>query len=123
VEIAIALMPTYLTFVLVTPLLGVTAMTTATSANTFIQLTVPTELRGRVMALYLMVFMGGTPIGSPLVGWVGEVFGARWSLIGGGAVSVLGTLLCAALFLRARQARRDTEPSQVVAAGSPHRAA
>ncbi|CAA9359566.1 MAG: Uncharacterized MFS-type transporter [uncultured Nocardioidaceae bacterium] len=124
VEIVIALMPTYLTFVLLTPLLGVTAMTTATSANTFIQLTVPTELRGRVMALYLMVFMGGTPIGSPLVGWVGEAFGARWSLIGGGVVSVLGTLLCVALFLRTRQARRETKPSQeAVAAGAPHPAA
>ena len=36
------------------------------------------------MALYLMVFMGGTPIGSPFIGWVGEQFGARWTLIGGG---------------------------------------
>ena len=36
------------------------------------------------MALYLMVFMGGTPFGSPLIGWIGEAFGARWSLIGGG---------------------------------------
>ena len=106
-EILIGLMPTYLTFVVVTPLIGITAMTTITSANTFLQLTVPAALRGRVMALYLMVFMGGTPIGSPLVGWVGESFGARWSLIGGGLASIAGTLVCVALFLRLRAAGRS----------------
>jgi hypothetical protein len=56
-----------------------------------------------------MVFMGGTPIGSPLVGWVGEEFGARWSLIGGGLMSILGTLFCVALYLRARR-RREAPP-------------
>jgi MFS family permease len=105
-EIAIATMPTYGTFVLLTPLIGITAMTTITAANTVMQLTVPAELRGRVMALYLMVFMGGTPIGSPIVGWVGETFGARWSLAGGGAMSILGTLACVAVFLHL-QTRRD----------------
>jgi len=99
-EIAIALMPTYLTFVMLTPLIGITAMTTITTANTFVQTTVPGVLRGRVMALYLMVFMGGTPFGAPLIGWVGETFGARWSLIAGGLVSIAGTLLCAVLYLR-----------------------
>ena len=37
------------------------------------------------MALYAMVLMGGTPIGAPLIGWVGQAFGPRWTLIGGGA--------------------------------------
>jgi MFS family permease len=115
-EIVIALMPTYLSFVLLTPLIGVTAMTTITSANTVIQMSVPGELRGRVMALYLMVFMGGTPIGSPLVGWVGETFGARWSLIGGGAVSILGTVACVAFYLRARRRSEvQVEPRREVA--------
>jgi MFS family permease len=108
-EIVIALMPTYLTFVAITPLIGITAMTTITSANTFMQTTVPPALRGRVMALYLMVFMGGTPLGSPLIGWVGESFGARWSLIGGGLASIAGTLLCVGLYLRARRAREDRQ--------------
>ena len=105
VEIVIALMPTYPMFVVLTPLIGITAMTTITSANTTMQLSVPAELRGRVMALYLMVFMGGTPIGSPIVGWVGQTFGARWSLIGGGVMSILGTVVCLALFMRRRSAR------------------
>ena len=54
------------------------------SANATVQLSVAPAMRGRVMALYMMIFMGGTPIGAPIVGWVGETFGARWTLIGGG---------------------------------------
>jgi hypothetical protein len=54
------------------------------------------------MALYMMVLMGGTPIGSPLLGWIGEVLGARWTLIGGGALTVLGVML-SVLLVRRRQ--------------------
>ena len=44
------------------------------------------------MALYIMVLMGGTPIGAPILGWLGEVMGPRWTLIGGGAVTVIGVM-------------------------------
>jgi predicted MFS family arabinose efflux permease len=71
-----------------------------TAANTTIQLSVTPELRGRVMALYMMIFMGGTPLGSPIVGWIGEVLGARWTLFLGGGITVLGTLLAVAVFSR-----------------------
>ena len=74
-------MPTYLTFALVTPLLGLTALTMITAANTFMQLHTAPGMRGRVMALYMMIFMGGTPLGAPFIGWVGETFGARWTLV------------------------------------------
>jgi MFS family permease len=100
VEVVAGLMPSYLTFALWTPMVGVTALTMITAANTTIQLSVAPELRGRVMALYLMIFMGGTPLGSPIVGWVGETFGARWTLVGGGSVTVLGTLVAVAVFTR-----------------------
>ena len=99
-EVVSGLLPTYLSFAMWTPVIGITALTMITAANTTIQMTVSPELRGRVMALYMMIFMGGTPIGSPIVGWVGEAFGARWTLVGGGAVTVLGTLLAAAVFSR-----------------------
>ena len=46
-------------------------------------------MRGRVMALYVLVFMGGAPLGSPLVGWIAEAFSPRWSLAFSGAVTVL----------------------------------
>jgi MFS family permease len=99
-EIVAGLLPSYLAFALWTPVIGITALTMVTAANTTIQLTVAPELRGRVMALYMMIFMGGTPLGSPIVGWVGETFGARWTLVGGGAMTVLGVLLAVAVFSR-----------------------
>lgn len=99
-EVVAGLLPSYLAFALWTPVIGITALTMITAANTTIQMTVAPELRGRVMALYMMIFMGGTPFGSPIVGWVGETFGARWTLIGGGAMTILGTLVAVAVFSR-----------------------
>jgi MFS family permease len=63
-------------------------MTFNTSANTYMQLSVSPEVRGRVMGLYMLVFVGSAPIGSPLIGWLSEVFGPRSSLIIGGIVSL-----------------------------------
>ena len=45
----------------------------------------------------MAVFMGGTPIGAPLLGWIAEHFGARWTLIGGGVLTVLGTVIAVLL--------------------------
>ena len=75
-------MPTYLTFALMLPLCGLSALTVITAANAFVQMTTTPQLRGRVMALYMAIFMGGTPIGAPLLGWIAEHFGARWTLVG-----------------------------------------
>jgi len=85
-------MPSYLSYALVLPLVGFAALTTLTAANATMQLGIEPTMRGRVMALYMTVLMGGTPIGSPFIGWVGQEFGARWSLIVGGALTVLGTV-------------------------------
>ena len=85
-------MPSYLTFALMLPLCGLAALTVITAANAFVQMSVDAEMRGRVMALYMAIFMGGTPIGAPLLGWIAEHFGARWTLIGGGALTAVGTI-------------------------------
>ena len=55
------------------------------AANAILQLTTPPEMRGRVLALWSMAFMGTVPIGGPLVGWIGEHIGARWGMYVGGA--------------------------------------
>jgi MFS family permease len=102
VEILAGLAPTYLVFVLWTPVLGITALTMITAANATVQLGTTAMMRGRVMALYMMIFMGGTPVGAPIVGWIGETFGARWTLIGGGLGTILGVLLAAAVFSRSQ---------------------
>jgi MFS family permease len=118
VEIAAGLMPTYLTFALITPLLGITALTIITSANAFIQLNTDGGMRGRVMALYMMIFIGGTPFGAPFMGWIAEEFGARWTLLLGGGITGLGVLAASALFLRAGQTRQrvSNEAREAVAA-------
>ena len=64
-----------------TPLLGLSALTMITAANAFVQLHTDAGMRGRVMALYMMIFMGGTPAGAPLVGWIGEQYGARMDAV------------------------------------------
>ncbi|MDN7120408.1 MFS transporter [Nocardioides sp. ChNu-153] len=91
------LLPTYWSFVVFAPVLGITALTMITAANTRMQIATDPALRGRVMALYLMIFMGGTPVGAPLIGWVGEEYGARWTLVLGGAVTLVGILVSLAV--------------------------
>ena len=94
------LMPTYLAYAAVLPLVGFASLTMLTAANATMQLGIEPTMRGRVMALYMTVLMGGTPIGSPFIGWVGQEFGARWSLIVGGSVTLLGTLASVLYFSR-----------------------
>ena len=98
VEIALGLMPSYVAFAALTPLLGLSLLTMLNAANTTVQLSVGPSIRGRVMALYMMLVMGGTPLGAPIVGWVGATFGARWTLIGGGAMSVIGVCVAVLVF-------------------------
>lgn len=92
-SVLVGLAPTLtLEFVLLVPL-GITAITFMITGNSTLQLTAVPEMRGRVMALYSVVFLGSTPIGAPLAGWMAEWLGARWSLAFGGLVaSVVGVL-------------------------------
>jgi len=124
VEIVAGLMPSYLTFALVLPLCGFTALTLITTANALVQMSTDAVVRGRVMALYLAIFMGGTPVGAPLLGWVAERYGARWTLVGGGALTMFGTLLATAVFARSQnlmiwrlevEAVEPVEPVEAVA--------
>ena len=98
IEVAAGMMPTYVTFMVVLPLCGLAALTMITAANSYVQLAVDPHMRGRVMALYMAIFMGGTPLGAPILGWVAEEFGGRWTLIGGGALTIVGTLLATLYF-------------------------
>ncbi|HZY28761.1 MAG TPA: MFS transporter [Jiangellaceae bacterium] len=99
-EILAGLSPTYWVFAVSLIPLGITALTVIVTANAYVQTSVDPQMRGRVMALYMMVFMGGTPVGAPLIGWAAEVLGPRWSLLGGGIMTLLGTLAVTALLAR-----------------------
>jgi predicted MFS family arabinose efflux permease len=118
-EIISGLAPSYATFALIVPLVGLSSLTMMTAANTMMQLATAPGLRGRVMALYLMVFMGGTPIGSPLIGWIGEEFGARWTLFAGGGLTVLGVLVSMAVFTRSRRLLGETVVARTPALTEP----
>ena len=108
IEVVAGLMPTYWAFFALLVPFGFATLTFSTAANTTVQLAATPSMRGRVMALYLIVFLGGTPIGAPLVGWIAEVFGPRWSLVTGGVASASAAVL-AALYL-ARKERLRVEP-------------
>ncbi len=102
--VGLALSPTYALYLVLLIVVGVTALTVMTSANATVQLSTDPMMRGRVMALYMLVFMGGTPIGAPVVGWVGEMFGARATLGAGAAAT--GLAVVAAIVVLARMRRR-----------------
>jgi predicted MFS family arabinose efflux permease len=79
--------------------LGAASVTFAAGVNSSLQLAAAGELRGRVMALYSVVFLGSTPIGAPAIGWLAEHAGPRAGLVVG-AVAALGTALYARVAFR-----------------------
>ena len=82
---AAALAPTYWTFAIVLVFVGLASLTFMTTANALVQTTTSAAMRGRVMALYMAIFAGGTPIGAPVVGAVADAFGPRWAICVGAA--------------------------------------
>ena len=100
-----AVMPTYLWFGLMLMLVGMAAQTYTTSTNSLVQLSTEPAMRGRVIAIQFAIALGGTPIGAPLVGWVADTLGPRWSL-GLGALSGLAAVAVGVrYFVRYRQLR------------------
>lgn len=93
-----AAMPTYWLFGAALALIGISAQTFTTTANSTVQLSTEPEMRGRVMAILLAVALGGSPIGAPVVGWVADTFGPRWAL-GIGAASGFAAALVALRYL------------------------
>ena len=92
-EVVAGLLPSYVAFALFAPVIGLCTLTLLNSANATMQLESDPALRGRVMALYMTIVMGATPLGSPIIGWIGEHLGARWTLISGGLLTMLGVLV------------------------------
>ncbi len=72
-------------------------------------------MRGRVMALYSIVFLGSTPIGAPLVGWLAEAAGPRAGLVAGAGAALLAAAIAALAFGRAGLVERRTGRRRVCA--------
>jgi len=97
-----AVAPTPLTEKIVLAFVGACSVTFLSLGNATLQLAAEPSMRGRVMSLWSMAFMGSTPIGGPVVGWVGASAGPRWSLAVGG----VATLLAGAIGYLSLQRRR-----------------
>lgn len=100
-----ALMPGYWSFAAMLILVGLAAQTLTTSANSVVQLSTDPEIRGRVMAIYVGIIMGGTPLGAPIVGWVADTYGARWGLGVGAAAGFVCALIGVVYFVKYRNLR------------------
>ena len=101
-EMLVGLAPTYPVMALLLVPTGIAVLTFTTTANTLLQLGSEPHVRGRVMALYVLVFLGGTPFGAPLIGAVAEVAGPRSGLLLGGGLSALAAVAGAAVLARSR---------------------
>jgi MFS family permease len=91
-QFAAALAPTLAVFVVALVAMGVTNLAFQAMANSSVQLSIDPEYRGRVMGLYMLVFIGGTPLGAPLVGYVTEHAGVRAGMALCGLVPLLAAL-------------------------------
>jgi MFS family permease len=109
IELAVAAAPVLPLQVLLLVALGTVSVTFAASVNSSLQLAVEPALRGRVMALYSVVFLGSTPIGAPLVGWLAEIQGPRSGLVLGAVAALITGIVARAAY--ARGGVRTEEPA------------
>jgi MFS family permease len=93
------------------------------TANSTCQLVSTPAMRGRVMALYAMVFLGSTPIGGPIIGWIDQAVGARYGMATGGVATVLAALVTGAVLVRRQFVARSAVRFETVEASSEPAAA
>jgi MFS family permease len=104
-EVIAGLMPVFWSFLLMLVPTGLALLMFTTTANATTQLGVTAAVRGRVMGLYMLVFLGGAPLGTPLVGWAADQFGPRISLIAGGVISAAATVAVSMMLAHTRRVR------------------
>ncbi|WP_432502698.1 MFS transporter [Kineococcus arenarius] len=106
-QTAAAFAPNLGVFVAVLVVMGLTNLAFQAIANSSVQLWVDREYRGRVMGLYVLVFMGGTPLGGPLIGWVTEHVGVRAGMAACGLVPLsVAAAMAVVLAVQPLRARR-----------------
>jgi MFS family permease len=100
-----AIAPSYGFFGLALVVIGVSAQTITTTTNSTMQLSTEPAMRGRVMAIFLAIALGGTPLGAPVVGWVADTFGPRWALGVAAAAGFAATIVGVRYLAKYRQLR------------------
>ena len=111
-ELLVAAAPTVELQLLALIPLGAFSVTFAAGVNSAMQLAVEPAMRGRVMALYSVVFLGSTPIGAPLVGWIAEIAGPRAGLVLGGLAALLAAAGGALAYAKVMSAPETTRPCE-----------
>ena len=104
----LSVLPNYATYIVWLPICGVTALVTLVSANSIVQTSTDQVIRGRVMGLYLLIFMGGTPFGSPLIGLATDYMGIIPTIAMCGGIS-----LGASLFVWIKYRNKVTTPADI----------
>ncbi|MFG2956121.1 MFS transporter [Streptomyces sp. NPDC048291] len=99
-ELVAATAPSLWLFSLLMIPIGMFGMTVNVTANTTVQMGTDPAMRGRVMALYMMVFMGGSPIGAPIAGWITDTYGVRAGLAVGGAIAAAAAVVIGLVLAR-----------------------
>jgi len=102
-----SVMPNYWLFGITLILIGVAVQTLTTAANSIIQLSTEPAMRGRVMAIFMAVALGGAPLGAPIVGWLADKFGPRWALCIGAAAGFASALVGLRYMARTRRMREQ----------------
>ncbi|GEB22088.1 MAG: MFS transporter [Brevibacterium sp.] len=105
-----SLIPNYYVFAASLVLVGFASLTMMTSANAYVQTTTPPHYRGRVMAIYAAVVMGGTPIGAPLAGWVADLYGPRMAMVVGAASGIIAFAVGLVWMIVAKNLRLHYDP-------------
>lgn len=114
VETVAAAVPNLATAYVVLPLVGLFGMLFISASNSLLQLATSPEMRGRVLALWSLVFLGSTPIGGPLVGWISERWSPRFGLGIGGVASLIAGLVVGPILLKRRAPEMVAAPEEVV---------
>lgn len=102
-----AAMPSYWMYAATLVFVGFSTVTILTTANGYVQTTADPMLRGRVMALYMAVLMGATPVGAPIVGWVATTFGPRAAICLGAVAGLVACAIGLAWTLSSGRVHRD----------------
>lgn len=104
-EILVGVMPNYIAVAVLLIPTGALTLTFTTSAMNILQMSVPSDMRGRVMGIYMLCFLGGTPVGSPVLGWLADVLDPRAPLVFGGVVSLATGVVAGVYLLRHNKLR------------------
>jgi len=114
--VLLSVAPTFTWYSIWLPFVGFSALTLLITANSLIQINTDPAIRGRVSGIYLLIFMGGTPFGAPLIGWLAEIVGIRLTIALCGLISLSACLIIWVVFHKKVKVPKDISVEGVLPA-------